>query len=401
MIPEYVDEIIERIEACGYRGYIVGGCVRDSLMGVSPGDYDITVNSMPDETEACLEGYKIIRTGQRYGTLTVFSGNGQVEITTHRLDGEYSDNRHPDHVMYTRKLEDDLNRRDFTVNAMAYSRRTGIIDMHSGVRHIKEKIITCVGNSDLRFREDGLRILRALRFSGVLCFGISEETDAALRRNRKILAGISAERICSELKKLICGRDAGRVLLSFPEVFGEIIPEISRMDMVRTADIYRHAGPDLYIRLAVFFSFAENIKECEYMLRRLKADIRTIHTVCELLEGLKDEFGADEKKIKLLLGKISAERVGQIIKLRRTVFFDDLSVIRDLKSAERLLNRIISENACVSLKTLAVSGSDLIKLGLREGPDIGRILDQLLGLVIESKAENEKEKLLAVIPFLK
>lgn len=397
VLPVYVDDIIRKLEACGYNGYIVGGCVRDSLMDLTPHDYDITADSTPDETAACLDGCRIIRTGLKHGTLTVVSGGENVEITTHRIDGEYSDNRHPDKITFTRKLEEDLNRRDFTVNAMAYSNRSGIVDLHSGIRHIQEKIITCVGDSDKRFREDGLRILRALRFAGVLGFTIGEETDKAIRRDKELLRNISAERIFSEFQKLLCGKNAGRVLSSYTEVIGEIVPEILRTDVYRLGEIYNNTAEDIYVRLAVLLQYMGNINDGEYILRRLKADHNTIRIVCDLLYCFNTEIGSAENRIKHLLAGLKPERLKQLIELRRAVFYDDSSAIRELETAEAVINKIILENTFVSLKTLAVNGIDLMEIGIKQGPDIGRILNQLLAMVIDGEAENNKDKLLNMV----
>lgn len=397
VLPGYVDEIIRKLEVRGYNGYIVGGCVRDSLMCIIPHDYDMTADSTPDETASCLDGYRIIRTGLKHGTLTVVSGGENVEITTHRVDGEYSDNRHPDKVTFTRKLEDDLNRRDFTVNAMAYSNRTGIVDLHSGIRHIKEKIITCVGDSDKRFREDGLRILRALRFAGMLGFAIGEETDKSIRRNRELLRNISAERIFTELQKLLCGKDAGRILSSYTEVICEIIPEIRRTDLHRLGVIYNNSTDDIYVRLALLLHRTENVNEAEHVLRRLKADNNTIRIVCNLISCFNMEIGSDEKQIKHLIVRLTVERVRQLIELRRAFFFDNVAIKKELKAAEVIINKIIHDNICVSLKNLAVNGLDLIAMNIKKGPEIGRILDRLLRMVIDGEVENEKDKLLEIV----
>lgn len=401
VLPGHVDEVIRKLEVCGYYGYIVGGCVRDSLMGITPHDYDITVDSTPDETAVCLDGYRIIRTGYKHGTLTVVTGGENVEITTHRVDGEYSDNRHPDKVTFIRKLEDDLNRRDFTVNAMAYSNRTGIVDLNSGIRHIKEKIITCVGDSDKRFREDGLRILRALRFAGMLGFALGEETDKAIRRDKELLRNISAERIFSEFQKLLCGKDAGRILSAYNEVIVEIIPEMLRTDMHRLGDIYNNIVSDRYVRLAILLRGTENLNNsvdtAEHVLCRLKADNNTIQIVCDLLSYFNTEIGSDEIQIKHLLGRLTVDRVRQLIELRRAVFFDNLTIINKLEAAEAIINKIIQENICVSLKTLAVNGLDLTEIGIKKGPEIGRILGWLLEMVIDGKAENDRDKLLDIV----
>ncbi|MDD4774040.1 MAG: tRNA nucleotidyltransferase [Eubacteriales bacterium] len=388
-LPCYVKEIIRRLELCGYNAYIVGGCVRDALMGIIPCDYDITTDSTPDRTAACLAGYRLIPTGIKHGTLTAVTGSGNVEITTHRLDGVYSDNRRPDSVTFTLNLEVDLRRRDFTVNAMAYSDRAGIVDPHSGRLHIKEKIIKCVGDSGERFREDGLRILRALRFASVLGFAIDPQTERAMRCNRALLRNIPAERIFPELVKLLTGPDAGRVLSVYGEIIGEIIPDTQHL-----REIYDKAAPDIYVRLALLFCglpYSQRVSAAEETLRGLRADNAAVRAVAELLENLDADIRPDRRSVNRLMARLPRERIGQLIAMRRALYGDD--PVLDL--TEELIQNT-GPDVCLSLNQLAVRGGDLMEAGIKEGPDIGRILGRLLEMIIDGEIENDREELLSV-----
>ena len=226
-IPNEVNIILTRLQDAGHEAFCVGGAVRDSIMGITPGDWDVTTSALPEETRLVFSDFKTIDTGLKHGTLTVIIDHKPYEITTYRIDGEYGDNRHPETVSFTRKIEDDLARRDFTVNAIAYNPQKGIVDPYGGQNDIYNSIIKTVGDPDRRFNEDGLRIMRALRFSSVLGFPIEQETANAIHRNRELLKNISAERINIELTKLLCGKDVFNILMEYPDVLSVIIPEIA------------------------------------------------------------------------------------------------------------------------------------------------------------------------------
>ena len=228
-LPDYVNTALNRLERAGFEAYAVGGCVRDRLMGRVPTDYDVATAALPEETAAVFAGERVIETGLRHGTVTVLLDGCPLEITTFRVDGAYSDARHPDAVTFTRSLRADLARRDFTVNAMAYSTRTGLVDPFGGEADLRAKRICCVGDPAARFREDALRILRCIRFSSVLGFAIDPATAAAARENRALLRTISAERVAEELKKLVCGADVRRVVLEETDILGAVLPEIRPM----------------------------------------------------------------------------------------------------------------------------------------------------------------------------
>ena len=229
-LPEQVRRALARLEAAGHEAFVVGGAVRDCVRGAGTGtDWDITTSALPEETETIFSGYRVIEAGMKHGTVTVLLDGEPLEITTYRVDGGYSDHRHPDEVRFTRSLREDLRRRDFTMNAMAYSPRTGVVDPFGGQADLAAGVVRCVGEPDRRFQEDALRILRALRFASALGMGIHPDTARAARDNRGLLTSVAAERVRVELTKLLCGADAERVLLEFPDILSVLLPEIGAM----------------------------------------------------------------------------------------------------------------------------------------------------------------------------
>ncbi|MCM1578409.1 MAG: tRNA nucleotidyltransferase, partial [Ruminococcus sp.] len=230
-IPENVKKVIERLNEKGYEAFIVGGCVRDSLLGLPPKDYDVTTNALPEEIISCFEEggeFKVYPTGIKHGTVTVVCGGNNTEVTTYRVDGSYSDHRRPDSVTFSRVLEEDLARRDFTVNAMAYSDERGIIDPYGGQRDLFAHKIRCVGSPDERFEEDALRIMRALRFASALNFRIDRDTSEVIHRKRSLLREISAERISGELTGFVMGDAPAELMMEFDDVFCTVIPEFAK-----------------------------------------------------------------------------------------------------------------------------------------------------------------------------
>ncbi|MBQ5565782.1 MAG: HD domain-containing protein, partial [Clostridia bacterium] len=228
-LPDEVKTAIEKISKNGFEAYIVGGCVRDSLLGKTPKDYDITTSASPQEVEKIFSDCRVIETGIKHGTVTVLINSMPLEITTFRIDSEYVDNRHPESVTFTKSLREDTARRDFTMNAIAYNNFTGICDFYGGETDIKNKIVRCVGNPDLRFNEDALRIMRAIRFSSVLGFEIEENTRSSIFKNKELLKNISSERIAAELVKLLCGKNAKKVLCEYIDILGVVMPELLPM----------------------------------------------------------------------------------------------------------------------------------------------------------------------------
>ena len=226
-LPGPVSAVIERLNACGYEAYAVGGCVRNFMLGIEPKDYDVTTSANPEQTEAALVGYRIVETGIKYGTVTVISDGMPIEVTTYRVDGEYTDNRRPENVTFTTKLAEDLKRRDFTVNAMAYNPKTGIVDIFGGRADLESGVLRAIGDPDERFNEDGLRIMRALRFASCYGFKIEENTAASIHRNRHLLENIAGERIAAELNRFLCG-ECENVLREYYDVIAVFLPELAQ-----------------------------------------------------------------------------------------------------------------------------------------------------------------------------
>lgn len=432
ILPEEVQKALEILEAAGYEACLVGGCVRDFLLGKMPHDFDITTNALPEETEKAFAGFRVFETGIKHGTVTVLINNMPLEVTTYRTDGNYSDGRHPDKVHFTRRLEEDLARRDFTVNAMAYSRKKGMIDIFGGQQDIEKKQIRAVGEAMERFQEDALRIMRAVRFSSELGFAIEPKTSAAALSLRERLSMVSAERIYTELIKLLCGENVRSVLMEYPEILGVWLPEV--LPMVgfeqhnfhhiytvweHTAAVVEAIPPVPYLRLAAllhdcgkpgtFFMGDDGVGHfyghhklstamAEKILDRLKADKDTVNRVTALVRRHDTPLENDPKLIKKMLNRLGPEMFFDLIKLQRA---DNMGQAPTYRERQQLLDKIeasakelLAEKACFSLKNLAVSGKDLIDLGMEPGPGMGKILNHLLEAVMDGQVPNEKAQLL-------
>ncbi len=437
-LPDEVKKALDIIHKNGFEGYIVGGCVRDSLMGINPKDYDITTSALPEQTKQIFKEYRVIETGIKHGTVTVLINKYPLEITTYRIDAEYKDNRHPDYVTFTLSLEEDTARRDFTMNSIAYNEENGIVDFHGGESDIKNKIIRCVGDPDKRFNEDALRIMRAIRFSSVLGFEIEEHTKEAIFRNKELLRNISAERIASELIKLLCGSSVYSVLMEYIDVLGAVIPELLPMkgfeqnNIHHIYDVWEHTAkavesieptpilrlsalfhdigkPDTYIEkngMGHFYGHA-NVS-CEItknILDRLKLDNYTKDTVLQIVKLHDFPIKDNRFAVKKFLNKHSPEMLFMVLKMKRA---DDLAknpfVLERLSTfdkIEQIGNEILQEQTCFSLKDLAVKGGDLIAIGFEPGKEIGIVLKKLLDAVIAERIPNEKEQLINFAKGLK
>lgn len=375
ILPVNILTAMDILESGGFESYVVGGCVRDALMGISPHDYDLTTSATPDEMLNLFSGFRIIETGLQHGTVTVVIEGDNIEITTFRVDGEYSDNRHPDSVMFTKNLADDLSRRDFTVNAMAYSPKSGLVDLFSGIDDLKAGVIRCVGNPDERFNEDGLRILRGLRFASQLGFSIERNTDFSIRKNRELLENISTERIYAEFTKLLCGKNPGEILELYREVISVFAPCESRYQALSEGVL------DKYVRFAYF------LRECKNpagILKGLKAENITINIVSDLCRKLFGKYFTvfDVRYLIKDVGYETAERLCHLMDMARL----DSSYLKETLPLQK--------NACVSLKSLEVSGKDLAALGISPGRLMGAVLEKLLDDVICDRIENSREALL-------
>lgn len=434
-IPGYCKKIMSVLNQNGFEAFLVGGCVRDSLMGFIPHDYDITTNATPDEMLKAFSSFRVVETGLKHGTVTVVIDGNNVEITTYRIDGKYSDNRRPESVSFTRNLSEDLKRRDFTVNAMAYNEVSGIVDLYGGKEDLKSKIIRCVGMPDKRFNEDGLRILRALRFASVLRFSIDEETAKSIHKNKDLLKNISAERIFAEFSKLLCGKNAEEILLEYKDVIAVFIPEIAdcfgfeQNTKYHCYDVYTHivktvsaVEADEKLRLSCFFHdigkpqvyftdengvghFYGHNKTSEEItksiLKRLKVKNETVDFVLKAVKYHDTEIVPTEKSVKRFLNKTSPSFLRSLLKIKRADAAAHAPKYRNreeyIESILSVLEKIEEEKKCFSLKDLAINGRDLIELGFKPGEEMGRILNNLLTAVMDNKVKNEKEELIKFI----
>ena len=424
------EKLIDALESAGYEAYLVGGCVRDMLMGVTPNDYDITTNARPDEIIGVLSNYKVIPTGIKHGTVTVLVDNRPYEITTFRADGEYTDHRRPDSVCFSDKLEDDLSRRDFTVNAMAYSKKRGLIDPFGGENDIKRRIIRAVGDPKKRFDEDALRILRGIRFSSEKVFSIEENTRRAMNEKSDLLEYVSAERIFVELKKLLMGDGVFSALTDFAYVIGAIIPALEpcigfdQKNYHHIYDVYEHTAhavencpKNVVLRLAALlhdvgkpatFSVkdgvghfyghpAASVELARQTLNNLRCDNATKDTVLLLIKYHDLVIERTEKHVRSMMGKLGEENLELLLQLKSAdnlaqspLYHDRLAQYGEIRS---IMQKIKENGDCFSLKDLAVKGGDIMMLGAK-GRDVGRILDSLLALVINGEIKNDKEILL-------
>lgn len=431
-IPAYVREILSSLEAAGYQAYCVGGCVRDSLLGRVPGDWDVTTSALPEETMA-LFGSSALPTGLKHGTVTVCQLAGRVEVTTFRRDGVYTDHRRPEHVTFTPCLEEDLARRDFTVNAMAADLRGGLHDPFGGQADLKAGILRCVGEPERRFSEDALRILRCLRFASVLGFRIEPETAAALTDCRALLREIAPERIREELTGLLQGRWAAEVLRHNAAAVGTVLPEILPMvgfdqrNPHHCYDVWEHtlhaldaAAPEPLLRWAVLFHDMGK-PECfaldgqgighfmghgvvsrriaDGAMTRLRFDNGTKARIGELVEW-HDHRTETEKGVRRMLNRFGEEDFRNLLALQRADNMGQAEKFRsrqkDIDRVETMLNRELEKGSCFSLKQLAVNGNDLLHLGL-SGPEVGRTLQTLLERVMDGRLPNDREALLSAV----
>jgi len=433
-IPDEVQYIIDTLDANGYEAYLVGGCVRDAVLGEEPKDWDICTPALPEQTIKCFEGQHIIETGLKHGTVTIMINRKPFEITTYRIDGIYSNNRHLDSVEFINDLKEDLSRRDFTINAMAYNPSKGFIDFFDGISDIRNHTVRCVGDADKRFQEDALRIMRALRFSSVLGFDIEDETSAAIFRNKELLKNIALERISSELNKLIVGQNAGYLLSRYTAVIQTIIPEISDMigfeqnNSYHYLDVWRHtiesvanAPVDKVLRLTMLFhdiakpkcySVEDSVGHfyghpqvssdmTKEILWRLKYDNDTIETVTQLILYHDTDIQPRKKHIRRWLNRIGEERFRQLIEVKRADAMAQSGRYRQEKNNVfdeiiPVIDEIVAQQLCFSLRDLDVNGRDLIAIGVPEGVEVGKIINRLLEMVIDELVENDKDKLIAI-----
>ena len=431
-LPNFVETALNKLNTAGYEAYVVGGCVRDTLLGREPMDWDITTSALPEETIRVFSDYRVIPTGLQHGTVTVLIDDRPLEITTYRIDGEYTDNRHPDKVEFTRNLREDLQRRDFTVNAIAYHPTQGIVDHFSGLADLSDGRIVCVGDPEKRFTEDALRILRALRFSAQLGFPIEKMTAQAIHHLAPLLRNIAAERIQSELVKLLCGEQVKAVMLAFSDVIGIVLPEIVSMIGLEQINpyhyltVYEHtvetiaavsAKPHLRLTMLLHdsgkpacYTKDENGIDhfsghppvsaaiAEQAMSRLCFDRQTINTVKTLVMHHDDVITDNDRVIKRLLNRIGADSAHDLITVQKADVIgqhpDKRDRLNQLEAIDKRIDELVRSAACFSLADLAVNGDDLQQLGYRVGRQLGDTLQTLLDAVIDGDLPNERATLL-------
>ncbi len=403
-IPGYAAEVLHELEHGSYKAYAVGGCVRDSLLGQKPADWDVCTDATPEEMLQVFRKWRVFATGLKHGTVTVRSHGHNVEVTTFRTDGTYSDNRHPDAVHFVSSIRDDLARRDFTINAMAYNDREGLVDAFGGQQDLEKRILRCVGEPDLRFREDALRILRALRFAARFKFAIETETAYSIRRNRLLLENISAERIFKELQGILTSPGAGDMLTAFPEVFAVILPELAGLAGsldCEGADRWElavravcSAEKNFPLRLAMLMHQL-NPRHTSSALSRLKSDHSTAHQVMTLLHHLPSALPATRADMRRLIGDVSKPMVEQLIAAHRVIDRLRHNSPDATRRANFLLTEVLETPPAYRVSDLAIGGHELMQHHLAQGPKIGQLLRRLLHEVQEETLPNTRESLLA------
>ncbi len=426
--------VLNRLKSAGYEAFLVGGCVRDFLRNVVPHDYDATTSALPEETLKLFSDVPVIETGLKHGTVTVLWEGLPVEVTTYRVDGAYADGRHPDAVCFTRSLTEDLARRDFTVNAMAWSPETGVVDPFGGQSDLERRLLRCVGDPRRRFSEDGLRILRGLRFTSVLEFSLEFATESALRELKEGLTLVSAERIREEFVKLLCGNGVLNVLSVFPDVLGVFLPEIlpavgfDQQNYHHIYTVYDHLlhtvaaiPPIPRLRVAAllhdiakpecfsvddegvghFYGHPSRSAEiANEILRRLRFSNEDRKAIVTLLKHHDTPIDPTPTAVRRKLNKLGEDGFFDLLALMRADNLAQAPEFRDRQAIydtlEEIAREILSEKQCFSLKDLAVKGNDLTALGY-EGKAIGEALNQLLEAVLDGKCPNETSALLSFL----
>ena len=435
-LPEDVKAILHTLQEAGYEAYAVGGCIRDSLLGRRPDDWDITTSAKPQETKALFG--KTIDTGIQHGTVTVIRHGRGYEVTTYRVDGEYEDGRHPKEVTFTASLKEDLRRRDFTVNAMAYNEEDGLVDLFGGRQDLEQKIIRCVGEANERFEEDALRIMRAVRFSAQLGFSIEERTKEAIRGHAERLRQVSAERIQVELTKLVISPNPDFLRIAWETgITAVVLPEFDHlMEQPQnnphhcfsvgehTLHAMQAVRPDKCLRLAMLLhdvakplcltTDAEGIdhfhghaqkgeRMAAQILKRLRYDNHTTELVSRLVKWHDVAIAPEKKAVRRAASRMGKELFPLILEVKAA----DLAAQSDYQRAEKqewleqlrsLYEEIEREGDCLTIKDLAVNGRDLIQAGITPGPQLGLALQQLLEIVLEDPEKNTREYLLSSLP---
>lgn len=401
-IPKEARTLLARLRECGHKSYLVGGCVRDALRGVTPGDYDMTTSATPDEIHAVFAGYRMIDTGIAHGTVTVLVDKKPYEITTYRIDGDYHDSRHPDAVRFTPNLSEDLARRDFTMNALAYHPDEGVYDYYGGIADIENRIIRAVGEPARRFEEDALRILRALRFAATLGFAVEEDTATAARAQAGGLLAISAERVRVELVKLLCGDFAAPVLAAYADIIGVRLAlwyaAAPAFGIQKLASVFPYLPGDPCVRTAAFLlPFAGNVAAVKATLDDLRFDHRTRDRVLKILSHFTTPY-VGERALRRFTAGLGGRDAQLLLSLHEAIAraAGDEEMLASVLQAKEGVARLLEDGLCSSIAELAVGGEDLMALGFAKGRAVGDTLRRLLDAVLDGAVKNEKEALLAL-----
>ena len=396
-IPKDVCDIINTIEKNGFEAFVVGGCVRDYILSDSAKDWDITTDALPLQIKDIFE--HTVDTGIKHGTITVVYKKQNFEITTYRIDGEYNDNRHPENVIFTTKIEEDLSRRDFTMNAIAYNEKKGYVDPFFGMEDIKRKLIKGVGDADKRFKEDALRMMRGVRFASQLGFEIEEKTFKAIKDNRELIKNISVERIREEILKLIKSEYIEKIyLLKETGLLSYILPEIEPIfkDLNKNIAILKFLEKDL--RLAFLLS---HLKEEDgiSILKRLKFDNKTINEIKIILRNFNNNFLDNRIETRKNMSSIEPDIFKKIIMIKFAInrIENNLIECKKLDNVYDEIDETVAKKHCYSLKDLAIKGDDLKNIGITNGKDIGKFLKIALNIVLEEPKKNNKEILLKIL----
>ena len=433
-LPANVAYILEELEGSGFESYCVGGCVRDVIRGSTPHDWDIATSATPDDIKQVFNQRKTIDTGIKHGTVTLLLDGGQYEITTFRIDGKYTDGRHPDGVVFANKIVDDLARRDFTINAMAYSPVHGLRDPFNGGSDIRSGVIRCVRDPYLRFSEDGLRIMRAMRFASTFGFRIDPFTANAMHMHKDLLDRVSKERINAELSRMLIGVRVKDVLMEFGDVMSQIIPQIDpcigfeQKNPYHYLQVWEHTAlatslvaDGVVLRLAmllhdigkpVAFTIGDDgvghyyghpeisAQMAEQILTGLRYDRATIDRVVLLVRNHDATIAATPRSVKRWLNRIGESGMWQLLDIKRADAMAQvnpekkLGALDDLRS---ILSNVVNFEECFSVADLAINGHDILSLGILPGPEVGNILRFALDMVIDGEVSNIKEDLMQTV----
>lgn len=431
-LPIGASTILTTLQKQGFEAYVVGGCVRDSLLGRIPKDWDICTSALPKQVEKVFAGQRVLETGVQHGTVTILMDDGQYEVTTFRADGTYSNFRRPNSVSFVGDIKEDMARRDFTINAMAYN-QSGLVDCYGGCSDIQSRTISCVGKADDRFKEDALRMMRALRFSAVYGFSIADETAQAIHRNKKLLKHIAAERVNAELCKLLLGNHSLCALLDYSDVFAVAIPEFSpcigfdQNNRYHQYTVYDHMmyavscckSSDLSVRLALFLHdigkplcYTEDENGGHFhghavpshniakeVLDRLRFDNKTKSEVSELILYHDSVIEPTTKTVRRWLNKIGENRFRQLLSVKEADILAHAESTQELRlehchTLSHILEEVLREEQCFKLRDMKVNGNDILSLGVPEGKRVGEILQILLNKIIAGDLENDYEVLI-------